>query len=221
MRFTVPSFPVVDENSELLKLTGFQSSDYSFFYKANGTERPLTLKPVTIASGMKIIAYNMTDDAGEWDAMHFDTEMRCHFEFEDVAAFFGAEHGIAVHDAAIGLAVMIISLTSNHRFCKPIMSFCEDSGKVSRDWSFTLPKAFYRDRIILQTVLYIKKIGFPRDYEDIRANISGMIVGDLGSMTVFIDGTGSLFPVKKENDPTRPLWRVECNWSDPYLDMFS
>ena len=52
------------------------------------------------------------------------------------------------------------------------------------------------------------------------AQYPGTILGDLDRFKIVIDGRGSMFPILEIREPSQPLWRVECNWSDPLVDAF-
>ena len=218
MKINVPFFPMLTD--ELLKEIRLDYSEYSLFYTANSENNPLTLKPITVASKHEIPTYNLIDERGEWDAVHFDAIIEREIRVENTLPLFGS-NGIAVHNAQLGIAVLISSLTSNHRYAVPVTRFSVNEERVHETFRFTLEKNIYRERISLKTVLYVYSAGTPASEEMVLANLPGTLLGTIDEIAVYIDGTGSLFPVKKESDPTKPLWRVECDWADPYNDLFS
>lgn len=198
----------------------YSSSEYAFSYESQGIKNPLLLKQIAIASKDDIPAYNMADERGEWDPINFSITVERSFEFADTSELFGPS-GIAVHDATLGIAIMLSSLSSNHRSSWPVAHFTQNSGSVHATFVTTLPKDFYRERLNLKTVLYVYQPGNPQSDEEMLANLTGAVLGVIDEIAIYIDGTGSLFPVKKEADPTKPLWRVECNWADPLSDLFT
>lgn len=218
MKITIPSFPVL--TAELKKHIGYKAEDFCFSYSARGTQYPLTLKEVAVASQNDTPAYNLRDEPGEWETGHFSTNIVRNMSIKTPQILFGPE-GIAAHDATLGIAVSVISLTSNHRFAIPVQTFSKGDESVSGCFKFELPKSFYRDKIIFRSLLYLFDKGNPTEEEANLADLPGTVLGTLDEIIVFVDGTGSLFPVKKESDCAKPLWRVECDWTDPFYDLFS
>lgn len=218
MKIGVPFFPML--NKRRISECGITAQDYAFSYMIKDESCPLTLKPISIASAHEIPNYNLMDDRGEWDAIHFPSTVERRVTISQPGLLFGPK-GVAVHDAELGLAVMLCSLSSNHRFAIPFAKFTQESECVTGKFSFQMPKNFYRDKISLRLVLYVRSSGTPDEDEQILANLPGTVLGNIDEIAVYLDGTGSLFPVKKESDPTRPLWRVECDWADPFNDLFT
>lgn len=218
MKIGVPFFPML--NQKWISDCKMEVKDYSFTYLSNGETCPLSMKPITIASQHEIPNFNLVDDRGEWDAVHFPATINRDMTIANPELLFGAQ-GLAVHNAELGLAVLLCSLSSNHRFAIPVVNFTVQNKSVSGSFSFKMPENFYRDKISLRTVVYVRSPGEPSGGEDILANLPGTILGVIDEIAVYLDGTGSLFPVKKESDPTHPLWRVECDWVDPFNDLFT
>lgn len=218
MKIGVPFFPVITERKlEECKLV---AEDFMFAYVSNGERSTLTLKPITVASKHEIPTFNLVDERGEWDPVHFDAQLERKICIKNPASLFGTS-GVVAHDARLGVAVLLSSLSSNHRFAIPVAHFGYEDTEVNGYLSFKVQKNFYREKLMLKTVLYIHESGNPTDEEKVFANLSGTILGTIDEIAVYLDGTGSLFPVKKESDPAKPLWRVECDWADPYNDLFS
>lgn len=218
MKIGVPFFPIL--NQKRISECGFSAQDYQFSYKAKEKNCTLTLKPISIASAHEIPNYNLVDDRGEWDAIHFPACIERNVQIEKPRLLFGPQ-GLAVHNAELGVAVLLCSLSSNHRFAIPVTSFTQDSESVTGKFLFQMPENFYRDKISLRLVLYVRSAGTPNENEKVLANLPGTLLGNVDEIAVYLDGTGSLFPVKKESDPARPLWRVECEWADPFNDLFT
>ena len=73
MKIGVPFFPVITERKlEECKLV---AEDFMFAYVSNGESSPLTLKPITVASKHEIPTFNLVDERGEWDPVHFDAQL--------------------------------------------------------------------------------------------------------------------------------------------------
>lgn len=217
MKIGIPFFPMLTDIQ--LSESGVALSDFSFSYTVDNAVHPLSLKPITIATKHETPAFNLVDERGEWDAINFSATISRQLSVKSPCAFFGP-NSLAVHDAKLGIAVMMYSFSSNQRYAQPIAKFSATDSDIKGSYSFTLAKGFYREKITLRTVLYIVNEGTPYEDERILANLPGTLLGTIDEIAVYLDGTGSLFPVKKESDPTKPLWRVECDWADPYSDLF-
>lgn len=218
MKITIPSFPIL--TSDLKEKCKCKVGEYNFSYKSQNDKNSLTLKPISVASSQNIQAFNLIDERGEWDSTQFDAHVESIITVDQPTALFGAE-GLVAHDAILGVAVMILSLSSNHRYSVPVMKIYNNSDNVSSVFGIEIPRNFYRDKISFRTVFYLYEPGHPSIEEVNMADLPGTVLGIIDEIVVYIDGTGSLFPVKKESDPSKPLWRVECDWSDPYNDFFN
>lgn len=217
MKIGIPFFPILTD--EKITESSTTLSDFSFSYSADGDTYPLTLKPITVATKHDVPAYNLVDERGEWDPIHFSAKITRQIHIKVPSVFFGTG-GIAVHDAKVGVAVMMYSLSSNRRNAQPIAIFSAVDKEIKGSFSFVMEKGFYREKISLRTVMFINTAGIPCEDEKVFANLPGTLLGTIDEIAVYLDGTGSLFPVKKESDPAKPLWRVECDWADPYNDLF-
>lgn len=218
MKITIPFFPTL--NDSLIKDCGYQAKEFDFSFVSGGVKKQLSLKPITVASEHETPTFNLVDENGEWDSTLFSAKLVRKITITTPEILFG-ENGIAAHNASIGIAVLLSSLSSNHRYAIPVSSFSANSKKSEYYFSLDLPKQFFRDKISLRTILYLVDAGSPSDAEKMLASLPGTVLGTLDEIDVYIDGTGSLFPVKKESDPTKPLWRVDCDWSDPFNDLFN
>ena len=218
MKIAISPFPVL--TPALIEDSGIALGEFSFSYCSNHNTNPLTLKPISVASSQGLQNYNLVDERGEWDAVHFSTHISRKISIENPEVLFGP-NGIGAKDSTLGMAVQLMSLSSNHRFSIPVFIFNPASGAVEGDLSYDIPRNFYRDKILLKSILYLYNSGNPKGDEVNLANLPGTVLGTLDEIVVFIDGTGSLFPIKKESDPAKPLWRVECDWSDPFNDLFT
>lgn len=160
----------------------------------------------------------INDDSGLFDMLQHDLAIKREVVIQFPSYLFGPS-GVAASNAEIGVAVMWTSKPSNQRGI-----FIGDSfrlGTVERTFTVNgvFPKGTIRDRFQLTTALYLKHPGTPAHNEKHLARVPGFLLGNLGDTTIHLKGSGSIFPIftYKEDGP---LWRVECNWSDPRSDAF-
>ena len=218
MKIDIPFFPMI--TNSLKAAAGVAAGEFTFTYQVEGEEKNLTLEPVKLATEDKASSYNLVDEQGIWDPITRCTYLSRCIRVANPQKLFGPS-GVACRDAVLGVALQVVSLTSNHRFSYPILDMTAKSGPITETICVKLPADFYREKLILRTIFYIKEAGQPESKEINLANQSGMMLGNIDEVVVFIDGTGSAFPIKHEVAPGKTLWRVECNWDDVFHDQFT
>lgn len=95
----------------------------------------------------------------------------------------------------------------------------DDHKEFSIDYEF--PKGQLRGAIELTTIISLDRIGATNKGEEHLATIQGCLLGNLDSIFIRVDGTGSVFPIYEINDANLPLWHVKCDWEDPTVDSFN
>ena len=130
-------------------------------------------------------------------------------------------HAIACHDAVIGIALKWFSAESNQCGAIPIGTITCSSSKIEYEVKYNFDKASIRGEVFFTIILYIFRSGNPNEYEKHFGNTPGMVLGEIDTFAIRIDGNGSFFPIYEINKPGEPLWDVKCTWSDPASDSFS
>jgi len=215
MSMNITPYPVLSE--ELLKKIGLQVVDYEFEYDSGNQTRKLATKPLL---GQEHITtkLHLSDDTGFWEPEHHNLRFRRMIVVSNSHHLFGKD-GIAPKNAEIGIAVKWMSRPSKQRgvFVGNSVSF--DGGKKEFFIQGELPAGILRDHFVLSTILYLKTRGTLQDGENHLANEPGMELGSLDSITFYLTGEGSHFPIFTTSDDG-PLWRVECDWNDPRSELF-
>lgn len=133
---------------------------------------------------------------------------------------FGPE-GLVARNAVIGIAVNWISTKSEQRGVIPFGEITASSTACSFSFEKRFEKSLLKGSLQLQTILYLKKSGKPRSDEQLLANNTGTVLGILDSCEIFIDGSGSVFPILTVHIPGKPLWWVVYDEAaDPLQDAF-
>lgn len=206
-------FPRLEQ--ELFHRQGFEASPFLFYYEYNGQERELEVNDLGDGTNL-----GLSDPRGEWnpDEYGFTVKRECVIRHPQV--LFGP-NGVAPSGATIGMSVLWLSRSSSMRgaatFNEPITNHI---GSITRFFEHRFLPGSFRGEVILKTELYLAEcLGTKKD-ESHLAKYPGTLLGELDVYRVRLDGNGSLFPIATVNEPTQPLWRVECNWSDPLTEPF-
>ncbi|USK29919.1 hypothetical protein LIT32_07360 [Bacillus sp. CMF21] len=122
-------------------------------------------------------------------------------------------------DAELGLALQWLSKQSSQRGVIPlatITSITPNDVIIPIDFYFLKDKLFGEVHISL--VVYLKKAS----HNSMRghAKLPGTILGKLVEWVVILDGSGSTFPIVIVNEPDKPLWYVDFNYSEPLVEPF-
>ncbi|MGP3739601.1 hypothetical protein ACTWKB_13250 [Bacillus sp. 4A_MP2] len=53
-----------------------------------------------------------------------------------------------------------------------------------------------------------------------QSQLPGTILGKLVEWAIILDGSGSTFPIVLVNEPDKPLWYVDFNYTEPLVEPF-
>lgn len=216
MSIELDFFPVLNGNH--LERIGFEATPYRFSYFYEGESRELKADP-TEKHGYKSEYLNIVDEMSEWVPDYYDLFFNRSYVINNPVFLFGP-NGLACRNAEIGLALLWTSKTSNQRGVEVIESFRNDRKPVSVRHHFKFGQGRMKGNLSFRTVLFIKDPGVPDSDEQHLAGSSGMIVGTLDEYVIYLDGSGSAFPIVEVREPSQPLWWVSCDWADPLTDAF-
>ena len=133
--------------------------------------------------------------------------------------FLFGENGLVGDGATIGVAIQIASKKSAQQYIRPIGEFNKESGpSVSIEFKEEISKKMYYGSFGVNVCLYVKKADTAPIFG--KANIPGMMLGNIVEQVIDIDGTMSTLPIQKIFDPEKPLWYVEFDIDDPTIDPF-
>ncbi len=213
MQNTISLYRYLDE--KLLNKIGYEVEPVIFSHTSEEEERLFFLEE---DGEERLDVYLMNDKEGIWDPGIHDLTVRQWCSIEMPRFLFGSS-GIATEDSCIGIAVSWYSRTSALRGIKPLSSFKSNVlGPKEFDLEVTFKKGQLRGAVVIETILYLKKSG--QQTESGFATETGTVLGILDRKVLFFDGEGSEFPIVEIEDPAKPLWWVECNWTDPLTDLF-
>lgn len=211
-------FPTYDKELQL-----FSFSEYSFSYLMDGKEISLSQKSDKIGVSTEVV---LDDETGNWTPT--DNELRvsrdisinnaCQLYFTKSDAS-NSENAIACHNATIGLGVLWSSSLSYQRGAVIVGEIKRTDEEQKLHLSMVFPKSSLRGELHLSIVLFLMNPGAPSEDEKIYANEPGFKLGEIDSFFIQVDGNGSFFPIREEDKPGEPLWRIECNWTNPEEDL--
>lgn len=122
-------------------------------------------------------------------------------------------------DAELGIAIQWLSKQSSQRGVVPIATL---TSKTPNDLMIPIDYYFPKDKlfgeVVISLIIYLKKAS----HNSMRgeARVSGAILGELEEWLVILDGSGSTFPIVIANEPDKPLWFVDFNYSEPLIEPF-
>lgn len=155
------------------------------------------------------------DDLGKWTLENYGFSCHGTLCLRNVSVLFG-ENGIVSSDANLGVGIQWKSKSSNARGSKNIGQLCNDDTDVRISFDISFTGASLRNSVELSFVLYLSKPG-----ENENNIETGTIMGELKTLLLILEGSGSSFTVFEKNVPGDPLWSIECDWEDPEYSQFS
>ncbi|OHX50694.1 hypothetical protein [Cytobacillus oceanisediminis] len=189
------------------------STDLHFFYKdSDGSKQILNERE---DYEFKTLLSNNDDS---WDYVEKGLGISGNLILGSPSSLFGPTQMVNA-DAELGIALQWVSKQSSQRGIIPlatITSTTPDNIFIPMNYYFHKDKLFGEVQISL--VIYLKKAS--RNSMRGQAKLSGTILGKLVEWVVILDGSGSTFPIVIVNEPDKPLWYVDFNYSEPLVEPF-
>ena len=204
------SFPKLNEN--LIEKSGYRVDEIQISYIKNNTTRYLELTSIDEKQ------YFLDDEFSSWTPLEDNLNINIDCTILDKNSLFDEKYGIANKNSVLGIAVNYYCKKTKKNISRKIAEIIYDKSEPEQSFNIELnfEKGELADKLGIKVLLYLDK-----SYEnDMFANISGTILGIYTQLEIYLEGKGSLFPIKIINDNTKPLWFAEFNYIDPREDLF-
>lgn len=160
----------------------------------------------------------LENDDDSWDYVDKGFGFDIDIALENPSSLFGPL-GLVTEDAELGIALQWVSKQSYQRDIIPVTSIThKKKGKehISINYYFSNKQLF--GEVELSIILYLKKASV--NSANGEAKLPGLVLGTLEYWSVILDGNGSIFPIVIIDEPQKPLWFVEFNYTDPLVEPF-
>lgn len=198
--------------------------DEVLFQKIGYTEQPLQATyinesgeliemEVSLEEGQEN-TFQLLDPKVHWDPEIHEVEFHFEFEIENPRFLFG-KNGLTDDEGILGVAIRWYSRDSAQMRIEPVATLKSTDSNFYHKKNLKIEKGILRGKLTLEVILYMHQ---PSPNQHI---VGGTILGTLGSTNILIDGNSSMFPILEIDDPSKPLWWVECNFEDALYDSFT
>ena len=197
---------------ELAKEAGIIAKDYSFSYKVDGQEVPLTMK------GKK--TFSLEDESESWKLENDGLHLQRTVTIEYPALLYG-ENGIVPSGASMGICIIW-----NNYSVKQIgyifpNSTTNDEDSIIYGFDHWFLPGEMVGAVSFETILYLKTAAIDlKEGEESLINKPGVNIGTIDYIDINTSSLNMDFPVRDVNDKTKPLWWLELDWDDPRKDLF-
>ncbi|MCI1734905.1 MAG: hypothetical protein LKM30_04130 [Bacilli bacterium] len=206
-------FRTIDK--DLLSLISMDSTRTYTYHDANGEARPILEKRIDYQGKA---SFKLDDQTCLWDAQTQPVELNIHLKVSGLCALFSSDHAICYSDTVLGFGIVWKPSKSRLKHAVKLFDFTKDTSDIDIEKdSILLPEMV--SNTDFNWVIYIVKAGTPND-ENYFGNQEGLVLGSGNLWTLINEGKGSLFPIADYKDPSAPLWKIRCSFSDIYEDMF-
>lgn len=209
MRNLLESFPTLNKN--LIEKSGYKDK-VKINYSKNNEIRDLKLKQIEEKK------YYLDDDFCSWTPLEDNLSIEIKCTILDKNVLFDKNYGIADVNSILGLAINYYCKRTNKNVSKKIAEIKYDENEPKSNFSINLKfkKGELANAMGISIFLYLDK-----SYKkDMFANNSGTILGTYNEFEIFLEGNGSLFPIKIADEKNMPVWFAEFNYSDINEDLF-
>lgn len=209
-------YPILDESG--VNKAGISIQQTELSYRDDNDYYPINIE-VESGDEKKYIAV-LKDERCEWYPETHNLIVHKAGTITHPDTLFGA-NGIVAHDSVIGVAAIWSSKKSDLHGTIQYGEFSLTSKPYSFDRNYTFERSILRGSLKYKLVLYLKKNGNPYPEEMHLANQTGTVLGVLEECELYVDGSGSIFPISTVNEEGKPLWWVNFdNTADPFTDLF-
>lgn len=189
------------------------STDLQFFYRDEDSSKKVLNQ--TEDYEYKTL---LSNDDDSWDYVEKGFGLSGNVILGNPSSLFGPTQ-LANADAELGIALQWLSKQSSQRGVIPsatITSITPNDVIIPIDYYFLKDKLF--DEVHISLIVYLKKASCNSMRG--QAQLPGTILGKLVEWVVILDGAGSTFPIVVVNEPDKPLWYVDFNYSEPLVEPF-
>lgn len=218
----IPLFPTFNED---IKDDIFEMGSYVFSYERDHGHIELIQK--FDDTGLCAEAA-LTDETGYWNPDEYPLCVSRKISVLNASQLYSSTNpsadkpnAIVCSDAVIGIGLKWSSSESNQCGSIPIGSIFKTSAKQEFEVNYSFPESSIRGEIVFSIILYVQNSGKPKQHEEQFANNSGLVLGEIDTFAIRIDGNGSFFPIYEIDKPGAPLWDVNCSFTDACSDPFS
>ncbi|QRY35698.1 hypothetical protein [Bacillus sp. PDNC022] len=189
------------------------SIDFQFFYRGeDGREYVLNQ---TEDYEYKTLLSNEDDS---WDYVEKGFGLSGNLKLGCPSSLFGPTQ-LVNSDAELGIAMQWLSKQSSQRGVIPVGTITSTTLNgliIPIDYYFPNDKLF--GEVYISIVIYLKKAS--RNGMHGQSQLPGTILGKLVEWAIILDGSGSTFPIVLVNEPDKPLWYVDFNYTEPLVEPF-
>lgn len=195
--------------------------NYSFFYYPNNGN-DISQIEYKIANQKYI---TLSTKNNHWDPINYDLYMNVCLDYENGSILYG-ENGICPLDGEISICLEWYSQKSKKRgiiFPTKKNDFLKknnDKNKINFICAFE-KNVFLNDVEINILIFNSKKSNNVKQSENFLNNEEGVVLGTLDNKTLFMTGTGSLFPIYIKSLQNNKLWELQIECNEPENDKFS
>ncbi|MEF7441678.1 hypothetical protein V4V36_24395 [Paenibacillus lautus] len=199
-------------DEEMEELLDVSTELLFYFQEEDGSKQILNQ---TLDYEFKTLLSNQNDS---WDYMEKGFGLSGSLTLGCPTSLFGPPRLVNA-DAELGVGLQWVSKQSSQRGVVPIATI---TSKTQNDLVIPIDYYFPKDKlfgeVIISLIIYLKKASNNGMWG--QAQVSGTILGELEEWLVILDGSGSTFPIVIVNEPDKPLWFVDFNYTDPLIEPF-
>lgn len=206
-------------DTELLKRVGLKVGRTYLYYVTEGE----TIEINTDSDALDLDRfYQINELDSKWSPDVNELCLHQEISMDNPNLLFG-KNGITMQGNIIGAAAHIYSRDSGFQKTVLFHKIKWDDKGDTFCFEYCFDAASLRGKVTIDFSFYLDDIKVPNP---LQASVKGMNLCENGffSVSLIVDGVGSVFPITEFAESKGPLWRLEKNWidaSEEYLDTAS
>ena len=147
------------------------------------------------------------DDNGEWNPKDYNITIKGKLTLNQINCLF-RENKVAAGNTLLGIGMTYVSKTSKINYTKPLIVFNSSDSGLCVPFEIEIDKGRISQKLDIEFFAYVKEA----PNKTLYASLEGETLGTITSITIDLEGSGSIFPIKIIDDPTKPLWTMHLNY---------
>lgn len=209
-------------NRRLSEEIGLYLDQYKFYYDNLSTtiQGDAKREQIELEDNVSANVIVIKDRFNSWDVNFDNLLINCKIEIDFPSKLFGP-NGLCPKEATLGIAVRWYSRESKQRGTTKNFIFNNNQEKVSEQCFVKFNKGQLRGSVSIEIILYIEESSIKVSQDELHlANRKGIILGNIDSTRLILEGSASSFPVQSVSNGDGPLWQLKTSWVDLY-DTFN
>ncbi|WP_273834176.1 hypothetical protein [Guptibacillus sedimenti] len=199
-------------DQELYEKLGVIKQPFTASYFNGEDEVDMKVEPL---EGQNTI-YQIVDPKVTWEPSSHEIKLNKRITITNPGFLFG-DNSLVADNGCLGIGLRWYSRDAAQRNVTHATEFSKLSNfPLEVEVSTSIERGLLRGNVTFEIFVYLLESG-----TNTSTVKPGTMLGTLDECVIAFDGNSSVFPIVEVNEPNKPLWWVDCNFTEPLFDSFT